>query len=124
MYCTAGHAAYFVCRGGNNNHGRHVHRKLVDMIFSGEKRLALKHLCENATCAPDIDLNIVLLPRKHDFRSAVVSCGNVASHLRVLDTGKTEIAYFQVAILVHKDIARLQVAVNNTSRMNIFESAL
>jgi hypothetical protein len=85
------------------------------MVLSGEERLTLQHLGKDAASTPNINLNIVLLPRQHDLRGAVVSCGNVSSHLRVLDTGETEIANLQIAVLVDKDVAGLQITVNDTS---------
>lgn len=101
--------------------GRDIHGELVDVIFSREQRLPLKHLGENTSCAPYVNLDVVLLPCEHDFRGAVVSCRHVACHLRVLDSGKAKVAYFQVAVLVYKDVAGLQVTVNDTGGMHIFE---
>ena len=69
-------------------------RELVDMILSREKRLALQHLCKDTSCTPDINLNIVLLPREHDLGRSVVSCRHISGHLGVLNTGETEIADF------------------------------
>lgn len=46
--------------------------ELVDVVLSGEQRLALEHLGKDAAGAPYVNLNIVLLPREHDLRSAVV----------------------------------------------------
>lgn len=104
--------------------GRDIHGELVDVIFSREQRLPLKHLGENTSCAPYVNLDVVLLPCEHDFRGAVVSCRHVACHLRVLDSGKAKVAYFQVAVLVYKDVAGLQVTVNDTGGMHIFEPPL
>lgn len=98
--------------------------KLVHVVFPWKERFALEHLGENASSAPDVNLHVVLLPCEHDFRGAVVSCRDVAGHLRVLDAGKTEIAYFEIAVLVHKNIAGLEVAVHNASGVHIFETTL
>ena len=59
-------------------------RKLIDVVFAREQRFTLKHLRKDTARAPDVDLHVVLLPREHDFRSAVVSCRDIAGHLRVL----------------------------------------
>lgn len=75
------------------------------MILSWEKWLSLKHFSENATSTPDIYFNVILLPREHDLGRAIVSCRDIASHLRILNTGKAEIADLKIAVLVDKDIA-------------------
>jgi hypothetical protein len=94
------------------------------MVLSWEQRLALEHFSKDAACTPDVDLDIVFLPCKHDLRGAVVAGGNVTGHLRVLYTGQAEIADLQITVLVHEDVAGLQVAVDDTSGVNIFQSTL
>jgi hypothetical protein len=98
--------------------------ELVHVVLSREKRLALEHLSENAARAPDINLHIVLLPREHDLWCSVVSGGNVSSHLWVLYTGETEVTDLEIAVLVYEDVAGLQVTVDNTSRVHIFQATL
>ena len=98
--------------------------KLVDVVLSWEQRLALEHFSKDTTCTPDVDLNIVFLPCKHDLRGAVVAGGDVSGHLRVLYTGQAEIADLQITVLVYEDVAGLQVTVNDTSGVNIFQSTL
>ena len=87
--------------------------ELVDMVFTGEQRLAVQHLCENTARTPDVDLNVVLLPCEHDLGRAVVACRHVAGHLRLLDPSQAEVAYFQIAVLVDEDVAGFQVAVHD-----------
>ena len=94
------------------------------MILSGKQGLALEHFRKDAACTPDIDLNIVFLPCEHNFRCAVVAGGNVSGHLGVLYTGQAEIADLQIAVLVDKDVAGLQVTVNDTGGVNIFQTTL
>lgn len=94
------------------------------MIFAREQGLALKHFGKDTTCAPYIDLDVVFLPGKHDFWGTVVSRRDIACHLRVLNAGKTEVADLQITIFVHQDIARLQIAVDHSCRMYVFESSL
>lgn len=98
--------------------------ELVDMVLAREEGLALQHLGENAAGTPDIDLDIVLLPSEHDLGGAVVTSRNIARHLRILDTRKAEIANLQVAVLVDQNVTWLQVTVNNTGGVNVFETAL
>ena len=63
------------------------------MVFAREERFALKHLRKDTTCAPYINLNVVLLPGEHNLWGAVVSCRDIARHLRVLDTSEAKVAY-------------------------------
>jgi hypothetical protein len=98
--------------------------ELVDVVLSGEKRLALEHLGEDAACTPDIHLHVVLLPCEHDLRRSVVSGRDVTGHLRVLDAGKTEIANLQIAVLVDKDVGGLKVTVDNTGGVDVFQATL
>lgn len=99
-------------------------RELVDVVLSGEKRLALEHFCKDAACTPDVDLNIVFLPCKHDFRCAVVPGGDVSGHLRVLYTGQAEVADLQITVLVDEDVAGLQVTVHDTGGVDVFQPTL
>lgn len=98
--------------------------ELVHVVLSREERLALEHLGENASCTPDINLNIVLLPCEHDLGRSVVSGGHVAGHLRVLDTGETEIANLQIAVLVDENVGGLKVTVDNTGGVDVFQTTL
>lgn len=61
--------------------------ELVDMVLAGEEGLAFKHLCENASCTPDVYLHVILLPCEHDFWRSVVSCRHITGHLRILNAG-------------------------------------
>lgn len=98
--------------------------KLVDVILSREKRLALKHFGKDATGTPNVYLDVVFLPGEHDFGCTVVSGGNVARHLGVLDSCQAKVANFQVAVFVDEDVTRLQVTVNDTGGMDVFEASL
>ena len=42
----------------------------------------------------------------------------------VLDTGETEVANLEIAVLVDKNVARLEVTVNDTGRVDIFQATL
>lgn len=98
--------------------------KLVHVVLSGEQGLALEHLSEDAARTPDINLDIVFLPGEHNLRSSVVSGGNIARHLWVLDSSQTEIANLQIAVLVDENIARLQITMNHAGGMDIFQAPL
>ena len=99
-------------------------RELVDMVLAGEQRLALQHLCEDASCAPDINFNIILLPCEHNLRRSVVSCGHISGHLGILDTREAEIADLQVAIFIDEDVAWLEISVDDTCRVDVLQTTL
>lgn len=98
--------------------------ELVDVVLAWEQGLALQHFCEDTAGTPDVHLNIVLLPREHDLGRSVVSSRDVAGHLRVLNTGETKVADFQVTILVDEDVRGLQITMHDSRRMHIFETTL
>jgi len=98
--------------------------ELVDVVFSREQRLALEHLGEDASCTPDIHLDIVLLPCEHDFWRSVVSGRNVSCHLGVLYTSETEVADLEIAVLVDENVAGLQVTMYDTSGVDVFQTTL
>lgn len=83
------------------------------MILSREQRFAFKHLSKDATSTPNINLDVVFLPGEHDFGGSVVSCGDITSHLRVLDSCKTKVANLEIAVFVDEDIAGFEIAVDN-----------
>lgn len=94
------------------------------MIFAREQWLALKHLGKDAACAPDVHFHIVLLPCEHNLWCSVVSRRDIACHLRVLYTCQAEVADFKVAVFVHEDVGRFEIAVHDTSGVDVFEAAL
>ena len=94
------------------------------MILAGEEGFALEHFCKDAASAPDIDLDVVLLPGEHDLRRTVVPGGHISRHLGVLDTGQAEVANLQIAVLVDQNIAGLQVSVDDASGVDIFQTTL
>jgi hypothetical protein len=98
--------------------------ELVHVVLSGEQRLSLQHFCEDAACAPNVYLDVVLLPREHDLRCSVVPCGDVAGHLGVLYTGESEIANLEIAVLVDENVTRLQITMDDTRRVHVFKTAL
>lgn len=98
--------------------------ELVDMILAREQGFALEHFCKDTAGTPDIHLDVVFLPSQHDFRGAVVAGRDIARHLRILDSGETEVTDLQIAILVDENVAGLQVSVDNACRVDIFQTAL
>jgi hypothetical protein len=98
--------------------------KLVHVVLAGEQGLALQHLGENTASTPDVDLDVVFLPREHNFRRSVVTCRDITRHLGVLYAGKSEVADLEIAVLIDQNVARLQIAVDDSCGVDIFQSAL
>lgn len=98
-------------------------RELINMILPRKQWLPLQHLGKDAARAPDIDLDVVLLPRQHDLGRAVVARRDVARHLRVLDAREPEVADLEVAVLVDEDVGGLEVAVHDAGAVDVFEAA-
>jgi len=94
------------------------------VVLAGEKRLSLEHLGKYTSRTPYVDLHVVLLPGEHNLWRPVVPCRNVASHLRILNACETKVTDFQIAVLVDEDVAWLQVSVNNTGGMDVFQPSL
>jgi hypothetical protein len=94
------------------------------MVLSGEQRLALQHLCKDASRTPNVNLHVVLLPCEHNLWRSVVSRRDISGHLWVLDTCEAEIADLEIAVLVYEDVAGLEISVDNTCRVNIFQTTL
>lgn len=97
--------------------------ELVDVVLAWEERLAFEHLCKDASCTPHVNSHVVFLPGEHDLGGTVVTCADVAGHLRVLDTGETEIADLEIAVLVDENVAGLQVTVDYTCRVHVLETS-
>ena len=98
--------------------------ELVDVILAREEGLALEHLGKDTASAPDVDLNVVLLPGKHDLWRTVVPRRHISSHLRILDSRQAEIANLQIAVFIDQDVAGLQVPVDYAGRVDVFQTTL
>jgi hypothetical protein len=94
------------------------------MIFTRKQGFALEHFGKDAACTPDVYLDVVFLPSEHDFWSSIVSCRDIASHLRILNTSQAKVAYLEITILVDEDIAWFQVPVHDSSGVDIFKTTL
>ncbi len=92
------------------------------MVLAGEERLALEHLGEDAARAPYVDLDVVLLPGEHNLGCTVVASRHVTRHLGVLDARQAKVADLQVAVLVHQNVAGLQITVDDTCRVHVFQA--
>lgn len=121
-YVFAGDAVNDVGRRVANQFGND--RELVDVILSREQRRTGNHLGEDTANTPDVNGHIVLLPRKHNFGSTVVTSGDVSSHERILDTSQTKVADLEIAVLVNENVAGLQITMNDSSRVDKLEGTL
>lgn len=96
--------------------------ELIDVILAGEEGLPLQHFGEDAASTPYVDLDIVFLPGQHDLGGSIVSRRHVACHLGVLDPSQAKIADLEIAVLVHKDVAGLEVSVHDAGGVHVFQS--
>lgn len=94
--------------------------EMVYIVLSREENFSQNHLRQNTSDAPDIYSIGVFLPSQYDLWSSIVSCGDIASHLLVLFSSQPKVTDFQVAVVVEQDVARFEVAMDDTGRMNEF----
>mmetsp|Transcript_26675 Transcript_26675/g.67850 ORF Transcript_26675/g.67850 Transcript_26675/m.67850 type:complete len:234 (-) Transcript_26675:372-1073(-) len=112
---------------------RHAQRfddepQLVQRVFAWEERLRAEQLGEDAADGPHVDLGVVhavlheqlgsaVPPRHHVLRQEVEA-------VRWVHTARqTEVGDLQITVLVHEQIGRLEVTVENVARVDVFEAA-
>lgn len=122
LYVLAADGLDDIVRGGAQELGNDG--KLIDVVFAREQRLSLQHLGEDASSTPYIHLHIILLPREHNLRRAIVSRGHVSRHLRILDAGQAKVADLEIAIFIDENIAWLEVTMDDPGGVNVFEAPL
>lgn len=64
------------------------------------------------------------MPSQHDLGCTVVTGRDVTGHLRVLDSSKTKVANLEITVFVDENVGRLEVTVDDTGRVDVFETAL
>ena len=94
------------------------------MITAGEERGSFNHLGQNAPSTPHVDLNVVLLPCEHSLRGAVESRRDITSHFAVHRPGETEVADFEITIIINQNITGLEIPVHHACGMNVLQSTL
>lgn len=94
------------------------------MVLAREQRFAFQHLRKDTSRAPNVHFHVVFLPCEHDLWRTIISCRDIACHLRVLDPGKAEVTNFEIAILVDENVAGLQVAVHNAGGVYVLQTSL
>jgi len=94
---------------------------LLDVVLSGEHNLSIHDFSKWASRRPDVHFLGVLVTRKHNFWSSIVSCDDVLcqvfSFLFAQASAETKVTNFEVAVLIQQDVAWLQVSVNHVCWM-------
>ena len=111
-----------------NQIGNHHHLFLLGL--SGKERFSSNELSQNTTNTPYIDGSSVLAPGKNDFRCAVPSRGNIVCqacrrcHQSVdIGTCQAKVTDFQIAVGVNQQISRLQITMQDSTGVNVFQTA-
>ena len=78
-----------------------------------EEGLSREHLRHDAAHGPDVDGQVVVHPVQHDLRRPVPPRRHVPSHLVLGRAGEAEVEDAQLAVLVHRDVRRLQILKQN-----------
>mmetsp|Transcript_10237 Transcript_10237/g.32369 ORF Transcript_10237/g.32369 Transcript_10237/m.32369 type:complete len:307 (-) Transcript_10237:291-1211(-) len=95
--------------------------QLVQVVAPFEEGLACNHLCKDAAARPDVDGSGVVLVLDEELRRAVPARDDVLCHALVFLGARVgvdrprqpKIAYLEVAVLVDKQVAGLEVAVED-----------
>jgi hypothetical protein len=113
--------------GGRTRPGQH----LLELVHGGgawEQRLPLLHFGQHAPHAPDIDGAAVLPGAEQDLRRAIPPGGDVLREDvlgvfgSVIDgADESEVAEFGLAVLVDEHVGRLDVAVDESSRVQVVQ---
>mmetsp|Transcript_42244 Transcript_42244/g.90136 ORF Transcript_42244/g.90136 Transcript_42244/m.90136 type:complete len:270 (+) Transcript_42244:701-1510(+) len=97
----------------------------MEVVPAGEERLAPDHLGEDAAAGPHVDGGGVGLVLDEQLGRAVPARDDVLGERLVLGLGvwedgasKAEVADLQVAVLVHEEVARLEVAMQHVRRVD------
>lgn len=95
---------------------------LVDLGIAREKRLALSHLCEDATYRPDVYWRRVLLLPKEDLGGAVPERDDlmgVGLDREAEGACEAKVSKLDVTVLVDEEVLRLQIAVHDSVRVAV-----
>lgn len=98
-------------------------------VFAREQRLAAQHLGQNTAYTPHVDRLGILLERQHDLWRTVPARSHIFRHearvvfLRSSGASQAEVADFQVAVRIEKEVGGLEVAVKNVGGMHGLQRA-
>ena len=98
---------------------------LVNLTVAHEKRSSLTHLCENASCRPEVDTEGVRLLTKKNFRASVPESDDfmrIRLDRKPKGSCQTEVSKLALSSrAVNEQILRLQISVENTMLVKIDE---
>ena len=104
--------------------------ELMQIVAPGEERLPPEHFREDATDRPHVDRGGVALVLDEELRCAVPARHDVLGEAEVLlllggvdRAREAEVADLQVAVLVHQQVARLQVTVEHMRSVDSVHAA-
>ena len=106
------------------------HHHLLLLSLGGEQRFAPNELSQYAAHTPNVNSCSVLSPRQDHLWRSVPPCRNIVGkggrwrHEGVnVGPCQSKVTNFQIAVAVDKQIPWLQVPMQNSTRMDIFESS-
>lgn len=106
------------------------HHHLFLLRLSGQQWLPSNEFSENTANAPNINGRRVLPPRENHFRSSiparcdVVGERGLRGHQRVnIGARQSKVANFEVAVAVDEQVAGLQVAMEDTARVDVLKAS-
>ena len=97
----------------------------MHVVASGEERLAVGELHEDAADGPDVDGGGVVGGVEQQLRGAVPPCHHVLRHHVALGGGarQPEVADLEVAVGVQQQVAGLEVPVDHVGGVDVLEPA-
>jgi len=101
-------------------------KELIDLTVSGEERALGDHLREDRAHGPGVHGQRVGLAAQQDLRRAVPQGHHLVRKRadgRHERAGQAEIRELQAAVLGHKDVLRLEVAVHHAAHVAVLQAA-
>ena len=98
---------------------------LVDLRITWEQRRAHCHFGKDAADRPHINCRVIVTGAKEHFRCTVPQCHNLVGIGAQRDTKctrKTKVGKLEIALLVDKQVLRLEVTVQYTVRCLLYTS--
>ena len=99
--------------------------QLVNLRVTREQRLSCGHLSKDAAHTPDIHRSGVGTRPEEDFRGSVPQSDDfvgVRAQRHIESTSQTKVSQLHSTALVHQQVLRLQVAVQNAVRVAVGEA--
>ena len=99
---------------------------LIQVVVSWEEGRPTEKFREDAPDGPDIQGVGVVRRVQNDFRGTVPTGNDIfcqSGCALFIAAGKTEIADFEIAILIKQEVTRFQIAMNNIGRVDVEATA-